>query len=213
MLALIIAAGLAGYGCSGLKLPAAYLIGGMLVSIAAHVSGAGERLCDVVLVAQRLFVSLGALIGSAGFWRQPGPNFATCFSVPVCMVTSAGVRVSGPAHLAVLGATGSRAGSDRHYWWHSRPAARNHGAIVGHSRAFDPTFGCHPSCGAIVDADGDLCHFFGLRAVANRSADCFFANCAILLRGHLHYVEKESEMDKEWGGNAERDQRRGFWPN
>ncbi|MEQ8482429.1 MAG: AbrB family transcriptional regulator [Hoeflea sp.] len=62
---------LAGYGLKRFKLPAAYLIGGMLVSIALHVTGLVEGTVNQWLVAVA-FISLGALIGSrfSGVSRQ-----------------------------------------------------------------------------------------------------------------------------------------------
>jgi uncharacterized protein len=62
-IAMTLIAVLAGYGLKRLKLPAAYLIGGMLVSIALHVTGLVEGTVNHWLVAVA-FISLGALIGS-----------------------------------------------------------------------------------------------------------------------------------------------------
>lgn len=60
---MIVAAWLAGFLLHRLRLPAAYLIGGMLVSIVLHVTGLVEGVMSVWLAALA-FVSLGALIGS-----------------------------------------------------------------------------------------------------------------------------------------------------
>lgn len=92
LLALIIAAGLAGYVLQRLKLPAAYLIGGMLVSIAAHVSGLVSGVMSFWLAAAA-FVSLGALIGSR-FSGVTGPELRRAFSAGV-MVTVLGVVLAG----------------------------------------------------------------------------------------------------------------------
>jgi len=56
-------AGFAGYLLQRLRLPAAYLIGGMLVSIVAHVTGLVSGVMSFWLVAVA-FISLGGLIGS-----------------------------------------------------------------------------------------------------------------------------------------------------
>lgn len=63
LLVMAIAAGLAGYVLQRLRLPAAYLIGGMLVSIIAHVTGLVSGVMPFWLAAAA-FVSLGGLIGS-----------------------------------------------------------------------------------------------------------------------------------------------------
>ncbi|MEQ8306366.1 MAG: AbrB family transcriptional regulator [Hoeflea sp.] len=70
-IAMTLIAVLAGYGLKRLKLPAAFLIGGMLVSIALHVTGLVEGTVKQWLVAVA-FISLGALIGSrfSGVSRQ-----------------------------------------------------------------------------------------------------------------------------------------------
>ncbi|MCC0036777.1 MAG: AbrB family transcriptional regulator [Hoeflea sp.] len=63
LLAMIVAAGTAGYLLERLRLPAAYLIGGMLVSVVAHVTGLVSGVMNYWLAAAA-FVSLGGLIGS-----------------------------------------------------------------------------------------------------------------------------------------------------
>lgn len=63
LLAMIVAAALAGYLLERLWLPAAYLIGGMLVSVVAHVTGLVGGVMNFWLAAAA-FVSLGGLIGS-----------------------------------------------------------------------------------------------------------------------------------------------------
>ena len=63
LLAMIIAAVLAGYVLARLHLPAAYLIGGMLVSVIGHVTGLVSGVMNDWLAAAA-FVSLGGLIGS-----------------------------------------------------------------------------------------------------------------------------------------------------
>lgn len=63
LLAMILVAGMAGYLLERLRLPAAYLIGGMLVSVVAHVTGLVSGVMNYWLAAAA-FVSLGGLIGS-----------------------------------------------------------------------------------------------------------------------------------------------------
>ena len=63
LVAMIVAAALAGYLLERLRLPAAYLIGGMLVSVIAHVTGLVSGVMNYWLAAAA-FVSLGGLIGS-----------------------------------------------------------------------------------------------------------------------------------------------------
>ena len=63
LLAMILVAGIAGYLLERLRLPAAYLIGGMLVSVIAHVTGLVSGVMNYWLAAAA-FVSLGGLIGS-----------------------------------------------------------------------------------------------------------------------------------------------------
>jgi membrane AbrB-like protein len=60
---MILCAAVVGYFLHRLKLPAAYLIGGMLVSVGLHVTGIVEGVMSYWLAAAA-FVSLGALIGS-----------------------------------------------------------------------------------------------------------------------------------------------------
>ncbi|MCY0096300.1 AbrB family transcriptional regulator [Hoeflea ulvae] len=88
LLGLILAAGLAGYVLQRLNLPAAYLIGGMLVSVAAHVTGLVSGVMSYWLAAAA-FVSLGGLIGSrfSGVTRR---DLARAFSAGV-VVTVLGV--------------------------------------------------------------------------------------------------------------------------
>lgn len=63
LLAMMVAAAFAGYVLQRLRLPAAYLIGGMLVSVVAHVTGLVSGVMSYWLAAAA-FVALGALIGS-----------------------------------------------------------------------------------------------------------------------------------------------------
>jgi membrane AbrB-like protein len=63
LVAMIIAAALAGYVLARLRLPAAYLIGGMLVSVIGHATGLVSGIMNDWLAATA-FVSLGGLIGS-----------------------------------------------------------------------------------------------------------------------------------------------------
>ncbi|WP_417436326.1 AbrB family transcriptional regulator [Hoeflea sp.] len=60
---MIVAAACAGYLLARFRLPAAYLIGGMLVSVVAHVTGLVSGVMSYWLAAVA-FVSLGGLIGS-----------------------------------------------------------------------------------------------------------------------------------------------------
>lgn len=60
---MIVFAGFAGYLLQRLRLPAAYLIGGMLVSVVAHVTGLVSGVMSSWLAAAA-FISLGGLIGS-----------------------------------------------------------------------------------------------------------------------------------------------------
>jgi len=60
---MIVFAGFAGYLLHRLRLPAAYLIGGMLVSVVAHVTGLVSGVMSSWLAAAA-FISLGGLIGS-----------------------------------------------------------------------------------------------------------------------------------------------------
>ena len=62
-IAMTLIAVLAGYGLKRLKLPAAYLIGGMLVSVIGHATGLVSGVMHYWLAAAA-FVSLGGLIGS-----------------------------------------------------------------------------------------------------------------------------------------------------
>ena len=61
--AMIVAAGIAGFLLQRLRLPAAYLIDGMLVSVVAHVSGLASGVMPFWLAALA-YISLGGLIGS-----------------------------------------------------------------------------------------------------------------------------------------------------
>ncbi|SOE15779.1 hypothetical protein SAMN05877838_1096 [Hoeflea halophila] len=93
LLAMIGCAGLAGYLLQRLRLPAAYLIGGMLVSIVAHVTGLVGGVMNVWLAAAA-FVALGALIGSrfSGVsWAQLRRAFSAGVFVTVLGVTLAAV--------------------------------------------------------------------------------------------------------------------------
>lgn len=63
LLAMIVAAAFSGFLLERLRLPAAYLIGGMLVSVVAHVTGLVSGVMSYWLAAAA-FVSLGGLIGS-----------------------------------------------------------------------------------------------------------------------------------------------------
>ena len=92
LLALIVAAALSGYLLERLRLPAAYLIGGMLVSVIAHVTGLVSGVMNYWLAAAA-FVSLGGLIGSrfSGVtWAQLRHAFGAGILVTVLGVVLAG---------------------------------------------------------------------------------------------------------------------------
>ncbi|MDP3526319.1 MAG: AbrB family transcriptional regulator, partial [Hoeflea sp.] len=81
LIAVILAAGAAGYLLKRLKLPAAYLIGGMLVSIVAHVTGLVGGVMSFWLAAAA-FVALGGLIGSR-FSGVTWPELRRAFSAGI----------------------------------------------------------------------------------------------------------------------------------
>jgi membrane AbrB-like protein len=85
-------AGLAGYLLQRLRLPAAYLIGGMLVSIGLHVTGVVEGVMSYWL-ATVAFVSMGALIGSR-FSGVTWPQLRLALSAGAA-VTLAGIAIAG----------------------------------------------------------------------------------------------------------------------
>ena len=92
LLAMIVCAGLAGYILQRLRLPAAYLIGGMLISVVAHVTGLVSGVMNYWLAAAA-FVALGALIGSrfSGVsWAQLRRAFSAGIFVTVFGVVLAG---------------------------------------------------------------------------------------------------------------------------
>jgi membrane AbrB-like protein len=93
LLLMILCAGLAGYVLHRLKLPAAYLIGGMLISVGLHVTGIVEGVMSYWLAAAA-FVSLGALIGSrfSGVtWQQLRHALSAGLAVTVLGVVLAGI--------------------------------------------------------------------------------------------------------------------------
>jgi len=89
LLAMILAAGVVGYVLQLLRLPAAYLIGGMLVSVAAHVSGLVSGVMSF-WVAAAAFVALGGLIGSR-FSGVTWPHLRRAFSAGVMVTLLAAV--------------------------------------------------------------------------------------------------------------------------
>lgn len=93
LLAMIVGAGMAGYLLQRLRLPAAYLIGGMLISIVAHATGRVGGVMNSWLAAAA-FVALGALIGSrfSGVrWAELRRAFSAGLFVTVLGVTLAAV--------------------------------------------------------------------------------------------------------------------------
>lgn len=92
LLVMVIAAGVAGYVLQRLRLPAAYLIGGMLVSIIAHVTGLVSGVTPDWLAAIA-FISLGGLIGSR-FSGVSWVQMRRAFSAGV-FVTVLGVALAG----------------------------------------------------------------------------------------------------------------------
>ena len=103
LIAMIIVAGIAGYLLHRLKLPAAYLIGGMLVSIVAHVTGLVIGVMSFWLAAAA-FVALGGLIGSR-FSGVTWPELRRAFSAGI-MVTVLGVILAGAFALIAHWITG-----------------------------------------------------------------------------------------------------------
>ena len=92
LLAMIVIAAIAGYLLQRLRLPAAYLIGGMLVSVVAHASGLVSGVMWFWLAATA-YISLGGLIGSR-FSGITWPELRRAFSAGV-MVTLLGVVLAG----------------------------------------------------------------------------------------------------------------------
>ncbi|MBC7283324.1 AbrB family transcriptional regulator [Hoeflea sp.] len=92
LIAMILVAGISGYLLQRLKLPAAYLIGGMLVSVVAHVTGLVAGVMSFWLAAAA-FVALGGLIGSR-FSGVTWPELRRAFSAGI-MVTVLGVILAG----------------------------------------------------------------------------------------------------------------------
>lgn len=92
LLAMILVAAGVGFVLQRLRLPAAYLIGGMLVSVAAHVSGLVTGVMSFWLAAAA-FVSLGGLIGSR-FSGITWPELRRAFSAGV-LVTLLAVVLAG----------------------------------------------------------------------------------------------------------------------
>ncbi|MDP2118787.1 MAG: AbrB family transcriptional regulator [Hoeflea sp.] len=103
LVAMILVAGVAGYLLQRLKLPAAYLIGGMLVSIVAHVTGLVGGVMSFWLAAAA-FVALGGLIGSR-FSGVTWPELRRAFSAGI-MVTVLGVILAGGFGLVAHWITG-----------------------------------------------------------------------------------------------------------
>lgn len=103
LIAMILVAGIAGYLLNRLKLPAAYLIGGMLVSVVAHVSGLVTGVMSFWLAAAA-FIALGGLIGSR-FSGVTWPELQRAFSAGI-MVTALGVILAGAFALAAHWITG-----------------------------------------------------------------------------------------------------------
>lgn len=92
LLAMIIVAAIVGYLLQRIRLPAAYLIGGMLVSIVAHATGLVGGVMSFWLAAAA-FVALGGLIGSR-FSGVTWPDLRKAFSAGI-MVTVLGVLLAG----------------------------------------------------------------------------------------------------------------------
>lgn len=93
LMTMIVAAGVAGYLLQRLRLPAAFLIGGMLVSVVAHVTGLVSGITPYWL-ASAAFVALGGLIGSrfSGVtWLQLRRAFSAGIFVTVFGVVLAGI--------------------------------------------------------------------------------------------------------------------------
>lgn len=93
LVTMIAAAGIAGYLLQRLRLPAAFLIGGMLVSVVAHVTGLVSGITPYWLAAAA-FVALGGLIGSrfSGVtWQQLRRAFSAGIFVTVFGVVLAGM--------------------------------------------------------------------------------------------------------------------------
>lgn len=98
LLVMILVAGAVGYVLQRLRLPAAYLIGGMLVSVAAHVSGLVSGVMSF-WVAAAAFVALGGLIGSR-FSGVTWPQLRRAFSAGVMVTLLAVVLAAAFAVLA-----------------------------------------------------------------------------------------------------------------
>ena len=149
LLALFIAAGGAGYVLKRLRLLTAFLIGGMLVSMAAHVTGIVGGVMNSWLAAVA-FVSLGALIGSR-FSGISWLDLRRAFSVwrnGNSLGCGSGCRLCGGC------AMDNRHGSCCHT---DCPCSRwtgNHGGHVGNPRNRS-NLRRHASRGAIADTD---CH-------------------------------------------------------
>ena len=92
LLVMILFAAFAGYLLQRLRLPAAYLIGGMMVSVAAHVTGLVSGVMSYWLAAVA-FVSLGGLIGSR-FSGVTWPQLRRALSAGT-LVTVLGVFLAG----------------------------------------------------------------------------------------------------------------------
>lgn len=92
LIAMILVAAVLGYLLQRLRLPAAYLIGGMLVSVVAHASGLVVGVMSFWLAAAA-FVALGGLIGSR-FSGVTWPELRRAFSAGI-MVTVVGVILAG----------------------------------------------------------------------------------------------------------------------
>ncbi|KGF69877.1 hypothetical protein LL06_08645 [Hoeflea sp. BAL378] len=92
LIAMILAGAVAGYLLQRLRIPAAFLIGGMLVSIVAHVTGLVSGVMWYWLAAAA-FVALGGLIGSR-FSGVTWLELRRAFSAGI-MVTVLGVILAG----------------------------------------------------------------------------------------------------------------------
>lgn len=92
LLAMILVAAVAGYLLKRLRLPAAFLIGGMLVSLVAHASGLVTGVMSFWLAAAA-FIALGGLIGSR-FSGVTWLELRRAFSAGI-MVTVLGVILAG----------------------------------------------------------------------------------------------------------------------
>lgn len=103
LLAMFLLSGVAGYLLKRVGMPAAYLIGGMLVSVVAHVTGTVSGVMSFWVVAAA-YVSLGGLIGSR-FSGVTWPELRKAMSAGI-MVTLVGVVLAGAFALIAYWLTG-----------------------------------------------------------------------------------------------------------